>query len=100
MLINLQELSLYSNCLQGIVPVDALHNLTALQVLRLFQNNLTGKIERLDLSRMPNLQSFSVYGNVLEGGLPAGLTESKALVIFDVQRNKTTSIHTLSPMFD
>ena len=88
MLINLQELSLYLNSLEGIVPVDALHNLTALQVLRLFQNNLTGKIERLDLSKMPKLESFSVYGNALEGGLPAGLTESKELVIFDVQGNK------------
>ena len=88
MLINLQELSLFTNSLEGIVPVDALHNLTRLQVLRLFQNNLTGKIESLDLSKLPNLKTFSVYGNALEGGLPAGLTESKALVLFDVQRNK------------
>ena len=88
MLINLQELSLFTNSLEGIVPVDSLHNLTALQVLRLFQNNLTGKIESLDLSKFPNLQSFSAYENALEGQLPTGLTESKALVLFDVQRNK------------
>ena len=88
MLINLQELSLLTNSLEGIVPVEALHNLTNLQILRLSQNNLTGKIESLDLSKLPNLQRFSIYGNALEGGLPAGLTESKALVLFDVQRNK------------
>ena len=55
---------------------------------RLFQNNLTGKIESLDMSKMPNLWSFSAYENALEGQLPTGLTESKALVLFDVQGNK------------
>ncbi|MCK4344529.1 MAG: hypothetical protein KAX05_04525, partial [Bacteroidales bacterium] len=59
-LTNLQYLLLYNNQLSGSIPTE-IGNLTNLQCLRLYNNQLSGSIP--DLTALVNLWEYSIYNN-------------------------------------
>ncbi len=83
---HITALTLTNNNLVGSLPAS-LSDLTALQSLNLYANQLTGSIP--DLSGMTGLESVILSGNQLSGPIPslAGLTQ---LAWLDLARNRLT----------
>ena len=85
---NLQLLSLWGNQLTGPIPAE-LGNLSNLQLLSLWGNQLTGPIPA-ELGNLSNLQLLSLWGNQLTGTIPPELARLTNLNQLDLSHNQLT----------
>jgi hypothetical protein len=72
--------------LSGAVPQGTLGNLTALQLLSLRSNNLSGPFPA-DLLRLPALTGLHLHRNAFSGALPPGLAGLAGLQVLDLSFN-------------
>ena len=84
-LTSLQELSLWSNELSGEIPTE-LGSLTSLKRLYLTQNMLSGAIP-VALGKLTNLEQLSLSQNELSGAIPAELGDLASLQILYLNGN-------------
>ncbi|CAD6233516.1 unnamed protein product [Miscanthus lutarioriparius] len=72
--------------LSGAVPAGTLGRLTALQLLSLRSNNLSGPFPA-DLLRLPSLTGLHLHRNAFSGALPPGLAGLAGLQVLDLSFN-------------
>nr|ACN30771.1 unknown [Zea mays] len=72
--------------LSGAVPPGTLGRLTALQLLSLRSNDLSGPLPA-DLLRLPALEGLHLHRNAFSGALPAALAGLTALQVLDLSFN-------------
>uniref|UniRef100_A0A0C9RLY8 non-specific serine/threonine protein kinase n=1 Tax=Wollemia nobilis TaxID=56998 RepID=A0A0C9RLY8_9CONI len=84
-LTNLQYLELYSNNITGPIPSD-LGNLTNLVSLDLYLNTFTGPIPP-SLGKLSKLRFLRLNNNSLTGPIPMALTTVSALQVLDLSNN-------------
>ena len=85
-LTNLQYLYLWGNNLSGAIPAE-LGDLTSLLVLDLARNNLSGEIPA-ELGDLASLWSLFLWGNKLSGEIPAELGDLTNLFDLSLAQNK------------
>lgn len=81
----LQYLELYSNNITGEIPKE-LGNLSQLVSLDLYQNKFTGSIPDT-LGQLNHLRFLRLNNNTLEGNIPYSLTKVNALQVLDLSNN-------------
>ena len=82
----LQELKIYSTCLQGALP-EELCRCTALKELKLRDNRLSGHLPP-NLGALKQLNILSLGGNYIEGKIPASLAQCAQLEGISLSHNK------------
>ena len=85
---NLEYLYLFNNQLTGEIPAE-LGNLTNLTHLYLYDNQLTGAIPA-ELGNLTNLEVLSLYDNQLTGEIPAELGDLTNLTELQLRSNQLT----------
>ncbi|XP_054794303.1 BRASSINOSTEROID INSENSITIVE 1-associated receptor kinase 1-like [Prosopis cineraria] len=85
---NLQYLEVYGNNLTGTIP-DELGNLTNLVSLDLYLNRLNGPIPDT-LGNLPRLRFLRLNNNSLSGSIPMTLTTIFSLQVLDLSSNQLT----------
>ena len=85
------RLELVSLGLRGVLPQELWGPLSALRVLELDHNELSGPIP-WSLSRIPNLQWLSLAGNQLNGTIPPVLGRLEVLEVLDLGHNDLSGI--------
>ncbi|KAK1381604.1 BRASSINOSTEROID INSENSITIVE 1-associated receptor kinase 1 [Heracleum sosnowskyi] len=85
---NLEYLELYGNNITGRIP-DELGNLTNLLSLDLYQNKLDGPIPDM-LKNLQKLRFLRLNNNTLTGTIPYSLTTISSLEVLDLSHNHLT----------
>ncbi|KAF5813740.1 putative non-specific serine/threonine protein kinase [Helianthus annuus] len=83
---NLQYLEMYGNNITGIIP-NAIGNLTNLVSLDLYLNRLHGRIPTA-LGNLQKLRYLRLNNNILTGTIPFSLTTITTLQVLDVSSNR------------
>ncbi|KAI7749949.1 hypothetical protein M8C21_029367 [Ambrosia artemisiifolia] len=80
------EVRLPGDSLAGVIPINTIGNLTALQILSLRNNRLSGSIP-VDIGSCLELRQLNLKNNMFSGELPAILFRLSYLNILDISDN-------------
>jgi len=86
LLVDLKELDLHGNDLQGVLPHLAVFHWKNLEVLRLHMNGFFGSLIT-EVGKMTSLTHLSIFGNYFGGTIPTELANLKKLESFDGYAN-------------
>ncbi|CAM6120054.1 unnamed protein product [Calypogeia fissa] len=89
-LTQLQYLEMYTNNISGQIPKE-LGNLTMLVSLDLYDNEFTGPIPE-ELGRLPALRFLRLNNNSLTGTIPMSLTNIQGLQVLDLSNNNLSGV--------
>ena len=86
----MESITLISNALTGIFPLELSLLGNELLILDLTDNSLSGRLGLQLLKRFPKLRTFSVGRNNMKGFLPRTIGTMTSLQKLDLQRNQFT----------
>jgi Leucine-rich repeat (LRR) protein len=90
-LTNLKTLRMDDNALIDNVP-SALFNISAIEVIGMYANLLSGSLPPTMGLFMPNLRELRLGGNELEGTIPSSISNASTLAVVDLSNNSFTGL--------
>nr|TKS12586.1 hypothetical protein D5086_0000061910 [Populus alba] len=88
---NLKTLRIDDNALIGNVP-SALFNISAIEVIGMYANLLSGSLPPTMGLLMPKLRELRLGGNELEGTIPSSISNASTLAVVDLSNNSFTGL--------
>ncbi|RWR73556.1 putative LRR receptor-like serine/threonine-protein kinase [Cinnamomum micranthum f. kanehirae] len=86
--VTINSLSLKGNFLEGPFPKSTQHNMSSLRYLDISNNNFSGKLPPDIDTIFPNLVTFNMSTNKLQGAIPLSLSKLQKLETLDLSQNK------------